>query len=388
MKNNKTAQPIYLDYMATTPIDPRVLQKMLPYLGSVDNGIFGNPSSKHYYGLQAKVAVEEARVKVANLTNCDPKNIVWTSGATEANNLAIKGASYFYKRQGKHIVTCKTEHKSVLDTCKYLEIHGFEVTYLTPEPDGLIAINKLEQALRHDTILVTIMHVNNETGVIQDIVKIGEITQSKGILLHVDAAQSSGKIPINLQNLKVDLMSFSGHKVYGPKGVGALYIRSQPQLHLIPQLHGGSQENMLRAGTLAPHQIVGMGEAFRLAAIEMTEENKRLLLLKEKLWQGINPLGNIYINGSTTNRVTNNLNLSFADIDGEVLLTALKDIAVSSTSACIKDQEPSYVLKAMDVPENLARNTIRISLGRFTTDKEIGTTITHINKVVTTLRGS
>ena len=386
MKNHKILKPIYLDYMATTPLDPRVLQKMLPYLGSVNEGIFGNPSSKHYYGLQAKGGVEEARSQAATLINCDPKNIVWTSGATEANNLAIKGAGYFYKRQGKHIITSKTEHKSVLDTCKYLETQGFAVTYLNPEPDGLIAIDKLEQALRQDTILVSIMHVNNETGVIQDIEKISELTRTKGILLHVDAVQSAGKLPIDLQKLKVDLMSFSAHKVYGPKGVGALYLRSQPRLHLIPQIHGGSQENNLRAGTLPTHQIVGMGEAFRLAALEMIEENQRLLLLREKLWEGIKTLGKIYINGSTTHRIAHNLNISFDDIDSELLLAALKDLAVSSVSACIKNTEPSYVLKAMGVPEKLAANTIRISLGRFTTENEITAAIKHINEVVLTLR--
>lgn len=386
MKNNKVSHPIYLDYMATTPVDPQVLEKMLPYLGSINSGLFGNPSSKHYYGYQTKAAVEKARAQVAALINCDPKNIIWTSGATEANNLAIKGAGYFYQRQGKHLITSKTEHKSVLDTCKYLETQGFEVTYLTPEPNGLIAINKLEQAVRPDTILVSIMHVNNETGVIQDIAKICELTHAKGILLHVDAVQSAGKIPIDLQKIKVDLMSFSGHKVYGPKGIGALYLRSQPKLHLIPQIHGGSQENDLRAGTLPTHQIVGMGEAFHLAAQEMTEESKRLLFLREKLWQGIKKLGNIYINGSVAKRVSGNLNLSFGDIDGELLLSALKDLAVSSTSACLKGAEPSYVLKAMGVPDKLAANTIRISLGRFTTEKEIDATIKHMNEVVTTLR--
>ncbi len=388
MKNNKVTQPIYLDYMATTPLDPRVLQKMLPYLGSVSNGIFGNPSSNHYYGYHAKEGVEEARAKVATLINCDPKNIIWTSGATEANNLAIKGAAGFYNRQGKHLITCKTEHKSVLDPCKYLETCGFEVTYLTPETDGLINLNKLEQAFRQDTILVTIMQANNETGVIQDIAKIGELTRAKGILLHVDAVQSAGKIPIDLQKLKVDLMSFSGHKVYGPKGVGALYIRSQPKLHLIAQIHGGSQEHELRAGTLATHQLVGMGEAFHLASKEMTEESDRLLFLRNKLWHGIKNLGNIHLNGSITNRIANNLNLSFDDIEGELLLSALKDLAISHTSACIKGIEPSYVLKAMGISSKLALNALRISLGRFTTEKEIDTTIKHINHVVMTLRRS
>ncbi len=386
MKNLNPSQPIYLDYMATTPLDPRVKQKMLPYLGATDDGIFGNPSSKHYYGLAAKEAVEKARTQVANLINCDPGNIIWTSGATEANNLAIKGAACFYQRQGKHLVTTKTEHKSVLDTYKYLETQGFTVTYLSPAPDGLIALNKLAEALRPETILVSIMHVNNETGVIQDIEKISELTRAKGILLHVDAAQSAGKIPVDLRKLKVDLMTFSSHKVYGPKGIGALYIRSQPKLHLTPQTHGGSQENGLRAGTLPTHQIVGMGEAFNIATQEMTEESNRLLLLREKLWRGIRGLGNIQLNGSSTKRVANNLNISIIDIDGELILAALKDIAVSSASACLKSLEPSYVLKAMGLSEKLAANTLRISLGRFTTEKEIDKAITHINEVVTALR--
>ena len=295
-------KPIYLDYMATTPIDPRVAQKMLPYL----NEFFGNPASKHYYGYQAQAAVEEARSQVAALINCDSKSIIWTSGATEANNLALKGAAYFYERQGKHIVTCKTEHKSVLDPCKYLESQGFEVTYLTPKPDGLINLEDLEKTLRQDTILVSIQHVNSEIGVIQDIENIGKLTRSRGILFHVDTAQSAGKIPLDLQKLKIDLMSFSAHKIYGPKGIGALYIRSQPKLHLTPQIHGGDQENNLRAGTLATHQIVGMGEAFNIAASEMQPEGKRLLQLREKLWQGIKPLGNIYINGSSSNRIQGN----------------------------------------------------------------------------------
>ena len=379
-------KPIYLDYMATTPIDPRVKEKMLPYLGALSDGIFGNPSSKHYYGYQAKEAVDKALTQVATLINCDPQNITWTSGATEANNLAIKGAGYFYQRQGKHIITCKTEHKSVLDTCKHLETQGFKITYLTPESDGLINLNKLEQTFRPDTILVSIMHVNNEIGVIQDIAKIAELTHAKGILLHVDAVQSAGKIPIDLKKLKVDLMSFSGHKVYGPKGIGALYIRSRPKLHLTPQIHGGTQENNLRPGTLATHQIVGMGEAFHIAALEMTEENQRLIRLREKLWRGIKNLSKIYINGSISNRIPNNLNLSFDNIDGELLLAALKDIVVSSASACIKATETSYVLKAIGVPDKLAFNTIRISIGRFTTEKEIDATIEHINGVVVTLR--
>ena len=376
-------KPIYLDYMATTPIDPRVAQKMLPYL----NEFFGNPASKHYYGYQAQAAVEEARSQVAALINCDSKSIIWTSGATEANNLALKGAAYFYERQGKHIVTCKTEHKSILDPCKYLEAQGFEVTYLTPKPDGLINLEDLEKTLRQDTILVSIQHVNSEIGVIQDIENIGKLTRSRGILFHVDAAQSAGKIPLDLQKLKIDLMSFSAHKIYGPKGVGALYIRSQPKLHLTPQIHGGDQENNLRAGTLATHQIVGMGEAFNIAASEMQPEGKRLLQLREKLWQGIKPLGNIYINGSSSNRIQGNLNVSFKDLDSELLLAALKDLAVSTTSACTRSSiKPSHVLQAIGVPENLIRSSIRFSVGRFTTETEINDAIKHINDIVSKLR--
>ncbi|EKD46083.1 MAG: hypothetical protein ACD_69C00028G0008 [uncultured bacterium] len=378
-------KPIYLDYMATTPIDPRVAQKMIPYL----NEFFGNPASKHYYGYQAQAAVEEARAQVAALVNCDPKSIIWTSGATEANNLALKGAAYFYSRQGKHIVTGKTEHKSVLDPCKYLATQGFDVTYLTPKPDGLINLEDLEKALRQDTILVSIQHVNSEIGVIQNIKNIGELTRSRGILFHVDAAQSAGKIPIDLQKLKIDLMSFSSHKIYGSKGAGALYVRSHPKLHLTPQIHGGDQENNLRAGTLATHQIVGMGEAFYIAALEMQDEGKRLLALREKLWQGIKSLGNIYINGSSSNRIQGNLNVSFGDIDSELLLAALKDLAVSTTSACTRSSTtPSYVLQAIGVPKNLILSSIRFSIGRFTTETEINNAIKHINEVVAKLRNN
>lgn len=377
-------KPIYLDYMSTTPIDPRVREKMLPYLGDV----FGNPASRHYYGYAADAAVLEAKNQVANLVNCDPKNIIWTSGATEANNLAIKGAAYFYRHQGKHLVTCSTEHKSVLDTYKYLETEGFVVTYLTPASDGLINLDELEKALRHDTILVSIMQVNNEIGVIQDIAAISKITHSRGVLLHVDAAQSAGKIQIDLEKLRVDLMTLSGHKIYGPKGIGALYIRSQPKLHLMPQIHGGSEKNTMRAGTLATHQIVGMGEACAISLKEMPEENRRLGALRDQLWLGIEKLGPIYINGSTTNRIPSNLNLSFDGIDGELLLAALKDLAVSSASACIHNREPSYVLKALGVPDKLIQSSIRISWGRFSTEAEIDHTIKHLNQVVTKLRAS
>jgi cysteine desulfurase len=377
-------KPIYLDYMATTPIDPKVAKKMQFYL--TDNSVFGNSTSQHFYGFQANAAIEDARLQVATLINTTPESIVWTSGASEANNLAIKGSVYFYQRQGKHIVTCKTEHKSVLDSCKYLETQGFSVTYLTPKQDGLIDLQTLKQVLRPDTILVSIMHVNNEIGVIQDIAAISELTHSQGILFHVDATQSIGKIPIDLQKIKIDLMSFSAHKICGPKGIGALYIRQKPKLHLVPQIHGGEQEHGIRSGTLPTHQIVGMGEACNIANQEMVSENQRLLTLREHLWQELKSLGNIYLNGSLTNRVSGNLNISFEDIDGELLVAALKDVALSSSAACNKTQT-SHVLKAIGVPDKLAFNTIRISIGRFTTAAEIELVIKHIKKIVTKLRG-
>ena len=369
--------------MATTPVDPRVAKKMHSCL--IGDSDFGNSSSQHFYGYQAKTAIEEARSQIASLINCDPKSIIWTSGATEANNLAIKGAACFYQRQGKHIITCKTEHKSVLDTCQYLETQGFSVTYLTPKQDGLIDLQTLEQTLRPDTILASIMHVNNEIGVIQDISAIGNLLHSRGILFHVDATQSIGKIPIDLQQLKVDLMSFSAHKIYGPKGIGALYIRQQPKLHLVPQIHGGEQERGIRSGTLATHQIVGMGEALQIAGQEMIGENQRLLKLRNYLWQEIKILGNVELNGSLINRVAGNLNISFDDIDGELLITSLKNLALSAAATCNKGQA-SYVLKAIGVIDRLALNTLRISIGRFTTETEIDFTIKYIKEIVTKLR--
>jgi cysteine desulfurase len=366
--------PIYLDYMATTPVDPRVATKMHDFL-TID-GVFGNPASNHYYGYAAKTAIEHARTQVAQAINADPKGIIWTSGATEAINLALKGAVNFYKRQGKHIVTCKTEHKATIDTCKYLETQGFEVTYLDPEPDGLIDYQKLINSLRNDTILVSIMHINNEIGVIQDIAKISAIIKNHGALFHVDAAQSIGKVPIDSNIMNADLISLCAHKVYGPKGVGALYVRQNPKLHLVAQLHGGEQEQSMRSGTLATHQIVGMGEAF---AIANTEENSRILALRNKLWDGINHLEGIKLNGSFDKRVPHNLNVSFRNVDGELLLAALKDIAVSRASACTKAIfEPSHVLKALGISNELAASSIRFSLGRFTTEAEIDYAIHHI----------
>lgn len=378
-------RPIYLDYMATTPADPRVAEKMRQFL-AVD-GVYGNAASQHFYGYAANDAIEEARAQVASLINAMSQEIIWTSGATEANNLALKGASQFYDRKGKHIVTVKTEHKAVLDTCKNLEKQGFEVTYLSPESDGLLDLNKLKNTLRDDTILVSVMHVNNEIGVIQDIAAIGEMTRARGIIFHVDAAQSAGKTPIDLKKMKVDLMSFAAHKVYGPKGIGALYVRYEPRVRLEPQIHGGGQEQGLRSGTLPTHQIAGMGEAFAIAAKEMTAENQRILKLRDKLWQGIKNLGDVYINGSVEKRVAHNLNVSFGFVDGESLFVGLKDLAVATASACTSATiEPSYVLQALGIKKDLAYSSIRFSLGRFTTEQEIEQAISHINYVVDTLR--
>lgn len=377
--------PIYLDYMATTPVDPRVAKKMTECL-TID-GNFGNPASTHFYGLQAKAAVENAREEVASLINAEPKAIIWTSGATESNNLAIKGAANFYKRKGKHIVTYKTEHKAVLDTCKYLANNGFEVTYLSPEKNGLLDLQKLESALRPDTILVSIMHANNEIGVIQDLAAIGELTRTRGIIFHVDAAQSAGKVPIDVNKLKIDLMSLASHKIYGPKGIGALYIRREPRLHLESQIHGGDQEYGIRAGTLATHQIVGMGEAFRLAKLEMQKEHEHILNLRNRFLNGLKTLDNIFINGDLEHRLAENLNISFVGIDSETLIAALKDLAVSSGSACNSATiEPSYVLSALGLKPELSQSAIRFSFGRFTTEAEIDYAVEHIISIVKKLR--
>jgi len=378
--------PIYMDYSATTPVDPRVAELMCSYLTL--EGEFGNPASRsHAFGWQADEAVNRARQQVADLVNADPKEIVWTSGATESDNLAIKGVAYFYGKQGKHIVTSKTEHKAVLDTCRHLEREGFEVTYLDPEPDGLIDLGKLEAALRDDTILVSIMHVNNEIGVIQDIEAIGELTRSRKILLHVDAAQSAGKVPIDLGRLKVDLMSFSAHKIYGPKGIGALYVRRKPRVRLEAQMHGGGHERGMRSGTLATHQIVGMGEAFRIAAEEMATENERVLGLRNRLWEGLQDIEEVYLNGEYDQRVAGNLNVSFAYVEGESLIMALKDLAVSSGSACTSASlEPSYVLRALGREDELAHSSLRFTLGRFTTVEEVDYAIQKIHTEVGRLR--
>ncbi|AGS06701.1 IscS subfamily cysteine desulfurase [Candidatus Profftella armatura] len=377
--------PIYMDYSATTPIDPRVVDKMIPYLRVQ----FGNPASRnHIYGWTAEKAIEKARNEVAQLIYADPREIIWTSGATESNNLAIKGAAHFYKKRGKHIITVQTEHKSVLDSIRKLENDGFRVTYLKPKNNGLITLSQLEEKICSDTILVSVMLVNNEIGVIQPILEIGELCRSKGVIFHCDAAQAVGKIDINIQNCKVDLMSFSAHKIYGPKGIGALYIRRNPRTRIEAQIHGGGHEYGLRSGTLATHQIVGMGEAFRLARIEMKEELKRILFLQKRLYNGLmESIEEIYINGDMNNRIPHNLNISFNFIEGESLLMAIKDIAVSSGSACTSASlEPSYVLRALGCNDELAHSSIRFTIGRFTTEKEIDFTIKLLKMKVKKLR--
>ncbi len=379
-------KPIYLDNSATTPVDPRVAEKLCAYLTM--DGEFGNPASRsHVFGWKAEEAVEQARTHVANLIGADPKEIIWTSGATESDNLAIKGAAHFNSGKGKHIVTSKTEHKAVLDTCRQLEREGFEVTYLEPEANGLIDLEKLEAALRPDTTLVSIMHVNNEIGVIQDIPAIGRITRARGIVFHSDAAQSAGKVPIDVQAMNVDLLSLSGHKVYGPKGIGALYVRRKPRVRIEAQMHGGGHERGLRSGTLPTHQIVGMGEAFRLAAIEMPAEIERIRRLRDRLLNGFKDIEEVYVNGDLDHRVAHNLNVSFNFVEGESLIMALKDLAVSSGSACTSSSlEPSYVLRALGRNDELAHSSIRFTLGRFTTEEDIDYTIALIHEKIGKLR--
>ena len=361
--------PIYLDYSATTPVDPHVAQKMIPFLTEQ----FGNPASRsHAFGWEAEKAVEEARAHVAALLNADPKEIIWTSGATEGNNLAIKGAANFYKGKGKHIVTMKTEHKAVLDTVRELERQGFEATYLDPEQDGLLDLEKLKAAIRPDTVLVSVMMVNNEIGVIQPIAEIGEICRSKGIIFHCDAVQAAGKIPIDLQKLKVDLLTVTAHKVYGPKGIGALYVRRKPRVRIEPQIHGGGHERGLRSGTLPTHQIVGMGEAFRIAKLEMAAESVRIRSLRDRLLAGFKDMEEVYVNGDMERRIPGNLNVSFNFVEGESLIMGIKDVAVSSGSACTSASlEPSYVLRALGRSDELAHSSIRFTIGRFTTEEEI-----------------
>ncbi len=380
------SSPIYLDYSATTPVDQRVADKMCHYL-TID-GNFGNPASRsHKYGWDAETAVEEARGYVADLINADPKEIVWTSGATESDNLALKGAAHFYSKRGKHIITSKTEHKAVLDTCRQLEREGYDVTYLDPQADGLIDLAELEAAFRDDTILVSIMHVNNEIGVIQDIAAIGEMCRSRKVIFHVDAAQSAGKTEIDLQKMKVDLMSFSAHKVYGPKGIGALYVRRKPRVRIEAQMHGGGHERGMRSGTLATHQIVGMGEAFRIAKAEMADEIARITALRDRMLKGFEGMEELYVNGDLKHRVPHNLNLSFNYVEGESLLMAIEDLAVSSGSACTSASlEPSYVLRAIGRNDELAHSSIRFSLGRYTTEEDVDYTVKLLKEKVEKLR--
>ncbi len=376
--------PIYMDYSATTPVDPRVAEKMIPFL----RAHYGNPASRsHMYGWDAEAAVEEARAQVAALVNADSREIIWTSGATESNNLAIKGAANFYQAKGKHIITVKTEHKAVLDTVRELERQGFEATYLQPQDNGLITLEQLEQAIRPDTILVSVMWVNNEIGVIQPIAEIGELCRSKGIIFHCDAAQATGKVVIDLEQVKVDLMSFSAHKTYGPKGIGALYVRRKPRVRLEAQMHGGGHERGMRSGTLAPHQIAGMGEAFRIAREEMDEELRRIRGLRDRLAKGLSEIEETYINGDMDLRVPHNLNVSFNYVEGESLIMAIKDIAVSSGSACTSASlEPSYVLRALGRSDELAHSSIRFTIGRFTTEEDIDFTINLLKTKVEKLR--
>ena len=376
--------PIYMDYSATTPIDPRVADKMIPYLREQ----FGNPASRsHMYGWDAEHAVEQAREQVAALVNADPREIIWTSGATESNNLALKGAAHFYKTKGKHIITVKTEHKAVLDTVRELERQGFDATYLQPQDNGLITLAQLQEAVRPDTILVSVMMVNNEIGVIQPIAEIGEFCRSKGIIFHCDAAQATGKVEIDLSTLKVDLMTFTAHKSYGPKGVGALYVRRKPRVRIEAQMHGGGHERGLRSGTLATHQIVGMGEAFRIAKEEMATEVPRIQALRDRLAAGLMKMEEVYVNGDMEHRVPHNLNVSFNYVEGESLIMAIKDIAVSSGSACTSASlEPSYVLRALGRSDELAHSSIRFTIGRFTTEEEIDFAIHLLTTKVDKLR--
>lgn len=377
---------IYLDYSATTPVDPRVAEKMMQCL-TLD-GVFGNPASRsHAFGWQAEEMIEQARADVAALINADPKEIVWTSGATESDNLAIKGAAHFNSRRGKHLITVKTEHKAVLDTCRQLEREGFEVTYLDPEPNGLLDLHKLEAAMRPDTTLVSVMHVNNEIGVIQDIKAIGELCRARKIIFHVDAAQSAGKVVIDVQAMPVDLMSFSAHKVYGPKGIGALYVCRKPRVRIEAQMHGGGHERGMRSGTLPTHQIVGMGEAFRIAKAEMAAENERLRMLRDRLWAGLQDIDEIYLNGDMEQRIPGNLNVSFNFVEGESLMMSLKGLALSSGSACTSASlEPSYVLRALGRSDELSHSSLRMTLGRFSTVEDVDRALVSLHKAVEHLR--
>ena len=381
--NNKI---VYLDYASTTPVDPRVADKMCQFL--TPTGDFGNPASRsHKYGWRADEAVEEARSHVANLVNCDPREIVWTSGATEADNLAVKGIARFYKSKGNHIITSKIEHKAVLDPCRQLEREGFEVTYLEPNEGGIITPKMVDDAIKDSTILVSIMHINNELGTVNNIEDIGEITRSKNIFFHVDAAQSTGKTKIDLANMKIDLMSFSAHKTYGPKGIGALYVRRKPRVRIEALIHGGGHERGMRSGTLPTHQIVGMGEAFRIAKLEMDEDLKKIQKLHDMFLKELDSIEHVYLNGDLENKVPNILNVSFNFIEGESLIMGLKDVAVSSGSACTSASlEPSYVLRALGRKDELAHSSIRFSFGRFTSESEVLSTLNTLKNVVERLR--
>ena len=378
--------PIYLDYSSTSPCDPRVAAKMAECLTLEAN--FGNPASRsHKFGWKAEEAVENARKQVADLLNCDPREIVWTSGATESDNLAIKGAAHFYVKKGKHIITSKIEHKAVLDSCRQLEREGFEVTYLDPDSTGIVSHEMVAAAIRPDTTLVSLMHVNNEIGVINDIEAIGKVTREHGVIFHVDAAQSTGKLRIDMETMQVDLMSVTAHKTYGPKGIGALYVRRKPRIRLEPQMHGGGHERGMRSGTLATHQIVGMGEAFHLAMVEMDADNARILELRNRLLEGLQDMEEVYVNGDLDHRVAANLNISFNFVEGESLMMALRNLAVSSGSACTSASlEPSYVLRAIGLNDELAHSSLRMTIGRFTTEEEIDYTIEKVKEAVGKLR--
>ncbi|MBT6771633.1 MAG: IscS subfamily cysteine desulfurase, partial [Thiotrichales bacterium] len=378
--------PTYMDYSSTTPVDARVANKMAKYLTM--EGDFGNAASRsHYYGWQAEKAVDEARSQVADLVGADPREIVWTSGATESNNLAIKGIANFYQKRGKHIITLKTEHKAVLDTCRQLEREGFEVTYLDPLANGLLDLDLFKKTIREDTILASFMHVNNEIGVIQDLQSIGDICRENKVFFHVDAAQSAGKIEIDLSLLPVDLMSFSAHKIYGPKGMGALYVSRKPRVRLEAQMHGGGHERGMRSGTLATHQIVGMGEAFAIAKAEMKDESDRTLKLRQRLYDGFSDMEEVVVNGDLDQRIAGNLNISFNYVEGESLMMAISDVAVSSGSACTSSSlEPSYVLRALGLSDELAHSSIRFSVGRYTTEKDVDDAIVLVREKVEKLR--
>jgi len=386
MTASRVNTPIYLDYLSTTPVDPRVAEAMMACLSPEGN--FGNPASRsHVFGWKAEEAVENARCQVAELINADPREIVWTSGATESDNLAIKGAAHFYSKKGKHIITSKIEHKAVLDTCRQLEREGYEVTYLEPDAQGLTTPEAVASALRDDTVVVSVMHANNEIGVVNDIAGIGEICRASGVIFHVDAAQGAGKVPLDMATMKVDLLSLSAHKMYGPKGIGALYVRRKPRVRIESQMHGGGHERGMRSGTLATHQIVGMGEAARIAREEMAEEAVRLQGLRERFWQGINDIPEVHINGDETQRLPGALNVSFAFVEGESLLMSLKDLAISSGSACTSASlEPSYVLRALGLNDEMAHSSLRFSFGRFTTEAEVDHAVGQVHHAVEKLR--